>query len=285
MKIIPHEPDGSVQMPPGVEAVAPPIEEVVKAQQDARYFDIGAELPSAMAFYAFNHLSVRPYNLAEVIKLGTATKSGNISGIVDCVAATIDKPVRELLFCDFMYLCYWLRIMSYKKSPFTLKWQCEATSHQYAVIQNEAARSTLENEVVLTRSDIRVKVLDRALLEQPLSQLYDAGIVAYPQTVATVLDMEKLAKGDIDPEDNFLFPYASIISASHGQTVTDRVAFLKTLTGREDGVEMLEVLDEVSSFFKNIGVHEVLNVECKHCRVKQEVTPQVDLLSFFPLGN
>lgn len=264
-----------------------PEEEKVLAEVDSRYFDIASELPSRMAFYPFDHLSVRPYTVSEVVKLGTARKSGKVKYVMEAVGATIDRPVGDLLMCDFMYLCHWLRVMSFKKTPFTLKWFCEANSHRYKVVNDEIPASTLENSVVLDQSNLKVSMLDHTKIEATLNRLMDNGVVAYPQTTRTYLEAEELlSKGkELSDEDTFLAAYAAILSrGEHGNTLQDRIQFLKTLDP-EAGIPVMEDLGEVAAYFRTLGVHESLSLECQHCKVKQEVSIDVDLLSFFPFGE
>lgn len=290
MKLVPHEDNAAPTQPPTNQTAPPDVmdddSEKVLAHTDSRYFDIGDELPSRMAFYPFDHLSIRPYTLSELFKLGAASKSQKVRYVVEAVAATIDKPIDNVLYCDFIYMCFWLRTMSYKKMPFTLTWLCEATSHQYSVLEEGVPKETLKNEILIARRDIRVSLLDKDKVEKSIETLFNEKVVVYPQTVATYLELDSIAQSEVDPEDAFLYPYASILSGHHhGKSVKARVAFLRSLQDNPKGIDLFEELETVSNHFKTLGVHESVQVECAHCKVKQEVTPQVNLLSFFPFGN
>ncbi len=267
--------------------------------KDARYFSFTeTELPSKMAYYNFDILHARPYELAEMFKLGAASKSRKLRYVVEAVNAVIDQDVFGLLMCDFMYLCYWLRVSSYKRRPFSLEWGCENLEHRLQVLDGaddgkggriEVSPDTLRNVTLLEKSDIHIRGLDIENLKAPVERLYELGVTVWPQTVATFLEADELANSDEVPsdEDVFLYPYACILGTVHGKSIRQRLVFLRSLTQSkpDDAMEVFELLNDVKDKLMDSTVHETMKARCNHCGKEQEVKPNVDLLSFFPFGD
>lgn len=312
MKIIPRdEHRASEPTPvsgPAIQATPPPATPT-SPEKDARYMDVAADVPSTMAFYPFDALHVRPYNVQEIVKLGAASRSGKLRYVVDAVGSAIDQPIGNILLMDFTYLCFWLRTQSFKKSPFTLTWLCNDADHRswvangmdehgaelpppppmpegveaYKERPRVAPKASLKNNVLLTETTLLMTKLDTDTLKEPAEFLHARGIFIMPVTVATFLEATTFKENELSDEDAYLIPLASILAASvHGKGLKDRTAALKTLLDGPDGVVILETLNVAKDIIDKAGVHEVIVSQCQYCGKEQELTPNVDFLSFFP---
>ena len=260
----------------------PPVETTL-AETDARYYSVQTEVPSQMTTYDFNLMSVRPYQLPEMIKLGAASRSGKLRYVVEAVGATTDRPVMGLTMMDFTYLCYWLRLMSYKTKPFTVFWSCEASVHYQEVMAKRQDEKTLQNQTVMTRSELVVNLLDVEKIAPITKALVEQHSIA--MQAPTVADfLEALEVTDWTDEETYLIRYAGCLHTTHGRTLRDRCRFLANLPP-ETGGAALELLSDARRVIDQAGVVERVTATCNQCGEVQEVALSVDLLSFFPLGN
>lgn len=271
---------------PQVQAVAQPVapqttsEEVSKAETDAAYYGIQADVPSKLAFAPYSKLSIRPYGLAELFKIGAATKGGRVHYIVEAVGATLDRPVMSGALMDFWFCAYWLRTMSYKSSPLTITWSCEAHKHYRDVELEKVPADTLMNTTLITKSDIKVEPIDIAALEPIAKELVEFGVQLAAPTVSDFLERLDM---DVDDEMEFLIDsFAVYLNVVHGKKLIDRVGFIRGLISSVNGMRIIELLQQAQTLLDAGRVLESLQGTCKHCGEVQKVEVEVDLLSFFP---
>lgn len=259
-------------------------EETTLAESDARYFGIYRELPSKMAFYHNDKLSLRPLGLTEKFKLGAASKSSRLSYVVEAVGACLDRPVLSLTLMDFWFVCYWLRTMSYQKAALTITWSCEHADHYKKVLLGEVAPETLSNQHMIERSDLQVIPVDADALKPVAEELAEMGVFITAPTVADFL--ERVDNGhNWDDEFSFIAGLAVYLRAdAHGKTIGERVKFMRSLATHSKGTEIMALLLDTQALLEQAGMREVFTATCKHCRTTQEVSVEVDLLTFFPFG-
>jgi hypothetical protein len=269
---------------PSATPAAEEQEETTLADTDSSYFGIHPMLPTAMAFADCDKLSVRPFRLKEKYKLGAARNSQQIRYVIEAVGACIDRSVWSLPLMDFWYICYWLRTQSYSRTPFTVSWACEDREHFRRVALGEDNEKTLINQTVLSYSDIQVRPLDMPALRELAISLSEAGVFLHVPTVADFVERIEHA-GEWDPEFAFLVDLAVFIRPDrHGKTLAQRVEFLRALSDQPNGEAIVGDLLDAKALLEKGGTKETINASCKSCGVHQEVSLEVDLLTFFPFG-
>lgn len=258
--------------------------ETTLAETNAAYFNIADELPTGLAFSAQSKLSIRPYGLPEKYKLGAARKGGKLKYIVEAVGATIDRPVMGLALIDFWYICYWLRLMSYKADPLVAEWSCEHMDHVRKVLLEEVDADTLHNKTIIEKSNVEVIPVDQDLAAVA-NELMAGSLPVYihPPTVADFLD--QLENGsDWDDEFAFMADIAVYLRPNvHGAKIVDRVKWLRSITSHPDAEEKMELLKKAIAIIVRAGVKDTFDAQCKHCQTQQKVLLEVDLLTFFPV--
>ena len=83
---------------------------------------VSIELPSGFIFYDFDTLKIRKFEIRDLAKLAKVQKSESYKLFKDVIQGCIDRDVNALTQGDFRYLCYWLRLNSYPKSPMNIEW-------------------------------------------------------------------------------------------------------------------------------------------------------------------
>lgn len=86
-------------------------------------------LPSNYRYYDFKSLRIRPFVWADVRDLGIARSANRMQFLLEVVSRCIDVPLGDLTLGDFIYICYWLRLNSYPKSPVIVTWSCRKCKH------------------------------------------------------------------------------------------------------------------------------------------------------------
>jgi len=279
MKVTPTEIDPQEKPPVVTDVSAKEVSEV----KDSRYTSLDEELPSRFSFYSFQSLGIRPFTLMELKKLFRAHTSSNFKDIVDVIGATIDRNVYDLTVGDFWFLMYWQRINSYKKSPMTVPWTCEANDHVLAVELDRLLPETLKNTVTVNKTTIRVVDFDiQAVADFTARIREEYGVDLFPGTIRDVVAMVKLAD-KVEPDDDWIAKYATNISPDHGATIQERMKFLENMSQRED-INAIDFIYEIEQFVKiaEHGVRESITSKCKECDAEREVPLTLDAHSFFP---
>lgn len=87
-------------------------------------------LPSNYLYYDFKALRIRPFVWQDQIDLAVCRGSGNLRFMLEVIGRCIDQPLQKLTLGDFAYICYWLRLNSYTKSPVVVTWKCASCAHE-----------------------------------------------------------------------------------------------------------------------------------------------------------
>jgi hypothetical protein len=198
----------------------------------------------------------------------------------EAVGHCIDRSPFELTVGDFWYLMYWLRINSYPKAPYEIRWTCMEDEHLQAVQKREKTGASLNNVEVITRTKITQKNLDA---EACLKLIEDAAEMGMSLSIPTFGDFVHSSEiraelnDALSPDDEWMLPFASCLDKTHGETLIDRFRWL-TEEGSPDMMFILEKFMQTSDH----GVIEKVNAKCTGCGKSTELPMSVDLLSFFP---
>lgn len=255
--------------------------------KDSRYLEATNLLPTKMLLYPFDRISVRPLQITDHIKIGSGTKTGSYRLICEAVGACIDRNWQGLAMTDFIAIAAWLRLNSYRETPFSLEWTCTASEHNREVFTGKVGEETLKNTSVFTKSDLKITPIDEERLVSLTTELARHNIFCSAPTVA---DFLFTLESDIiqHTEDAFLFDLATSLSPQHGKTLKDRLNFLKQyveVTDNDTAMAVVSLLQQVTEVFESCGVVQNFNVVCKHCGEQGEKQVEIDLLTFFPFGK
>lgn len=269
-------------------------------------------LPSGFVPYEWKSLLIRRFTVGELSAIVRARTSGNMRHLIRAIDSTLSVPVTDLTQGDFWYIMYWHRLNSYKKSPFVIDWTCSAKKHLERVAAGEVEAQTLKNLVTVNRSNLVENRLDEVEYKKWTDAIFETYQVhVTPHSLADfvsaldedeelTLAREELTRkrdeaakeGDVatfideffaqeeqqgaQEERGFLYRYASVMSKVHGESLTERVAFLNTCAP--------DLLDDLEEFIKvcDHGVVETWTVECKECKESKKIEQTIDALTFLP---
>ena len=274
MQITPHDHVGNAN-------TSTPAEETTLAETDARFFSMQTNLPSRMAFYPFDKLSIRPYAVQEMAKLGAAKKTGNLRMFVETIGAVIDRPISAITVPDLSYLVFWLRLASFPKRPFTLSWMCAEAEHTAQVIEGFAPHDSLKNTSLVTVSDCKANYVDLDALQPISDTLASYGLTLQMPTVADFLSSIEESRDKWTDEALYLSQFASYIAPTQeAKTLQARALRLMQL----DSPTLIDDLYTCQGVMDNAKVFEATRAQCAHCGSVQEVTLDVsaNFLDFFP---
>lgn len=270
------------------------------AEKDPTFYDVSDGLPSKFIFYPqdITSLSIRPLRIPEAKKIfqGQTLKSMRI--MVEAVSACLQPGLSafDLTRGDYYYLLYWLRIQSFKKSPYTLTAVCTSYDHIEKVVNEELSRDSLIIEQIVHKvGELNVTSPDFNKVEEQIQLIRaEYGLDCYPPLMRDIVDIDELDQKDeqgntlSDDQGNPLPPskdvlwtakYASVLSPfKHGRTLQERMAIFDSL---DLGPDLLGDLDYLIKLFDH-GVQERASVACKECGAKMDVSVSINALSFFP---
>lgn len=278
--------EAHVHEQPAVSA-AQEVYEPSMCDTDSRYVEATNLLPTRMLLYPYDRVSIRPLQITDHIKIGSGTKTGSYRLVCEAVGACIDRNWQGLALADFITLAAWLRLNSYRETPFSLEWTCTAKEHNREVFTGKLDEQTLKNVSVFNKNDLKITPIDEERLVAITSELAKYGIFCSAPTVA---DFLFTLESDImqHTEDAFLFELATSLSPQHGKTLKDRLNFLKhyvEVTDSDTAMTVVSLLQQVTEVFEACGVVQTFNVTCKHCGEQEEKQVEIDLLTFFPFGK
>lgn len=274
------------------------ITEVSYAERNMEYTEVSHDMPSRLAFYPYNGFALRPLKLQEAKKLHVAHSRNSLRIMCDAISSCLqpDRSALQLTRPDFDFCLYWLRMNSYKKSPYEVGFSCTNMEHIERVVNKKIDKPSLYNKVTIhNTSELDIVFPDLQKIDDQINIVKaEYGIDLYPVLMADVVDVTELksldaagnplldADGDPLPaSDDVLWTakYASVLSPfTHGRTLQERMAFFDSL---DCGPELLGELD----FFIQIskyGVQERVNVACKECGAKMDIKLSINALTFFP---
>lgn len=288
------------------EQLKTPTTEKKYSETDPNYIDISESLPSKFYFYPFNTLCVRTFKHQHISKLAIASEMDDIVGVLDTISSVMEpgKSAYDLTIGDFFFLMYWLRINSFKRSPYKIEYVCTNSEHRSKVVLGQLERDTLLNEELVHKASqldlIHADFTKANEINTFIRETY--GVETLPKTMADFVGLqafstkieelkELFSKSTNDDEKDVykeqikqlqtqyhLHEYASFIHPTHGKTIQERISFLNEL---DVDADFLSYLDDFIQAVDH-GVKETAAVRCKECDAKMEVNISIDALHFFP---
>jgi hypothetical protein len=274
--------------------------EVPASSLDSNMFNVSKEMPSGLAFYPFDSLSVRPFGLLEHIKLRRAVTEENLRHQVDALSACQDHPAFDLTVGDFQFLMYWHRINDFKRTPYTVEWTCDDVDHVHCTTPEYAADyaknttpepdlallppqepDSLRNIHMLTRSSMDVVLMQSEACEAFMMDFEDLyGLKLFPPMIRDVVFA--LEEEDIDVDLKSFNRYAGLLNPHvHGNTLAERRHALLLYTQSNPGLDIIQDFERWVKISDH-GVREQVAVVCKGCGSKRSLTLRVDPFTFFP---
>lgn len=195
-------------------------------------------LPSQFVPYDFDALYIRPLKVGDLALMAAAQETGDISALYDAVAACVQGvDVRDLTAPDFRSLLYWLRLNSYPRSPYTVKW----TSYYGNA-----------NELRMLPSDLQINKLEMTKAEYAA---YKEQGIRFP----TLRDTERMKALAVDPGSRYLFELAQYL---HIDGPNDSGDWMQTRIQKlsEMPTDIIAVIKEFSQKVESYGVSESVKV-------------------------
>lgn len=284
-------------------ASAPQALTETREPPDSQYLTTG--LPSGCKLYAGftdNVMHVRRFSVDEALKIYDARAESSLRMLVEAVGATLDNfSVWDLTVGDFWFLMYWHRLHSYPKSPFIVNWTCGHEQHLQKVRNKELEVETLNQEMVLRQSDLRISALNfeaSEALHKAITDEYGVTVTVMRMgDFVRIVEMEdedseavrdteerdeegkllKKGKPLYKPSDYLVARHAANLSRVHSESLDERIKALKAL----NDVSLWKKLDEYL-LVADHGVVETFKVKCKACSHSTEVEVALDAMTFLP---
>lgn len=282
--------------PPRTRPMVAPATEVQRTEQaeqarpmsekDPAYTSIG--LPSNFQWYPFKQLSVRPLRIPEVKKMWTAHVTKSLRTMIEALAPCLDQDIMSLTVGDIYSVMYWLRLNSYPKNPYTIRYSCQNPEHVQRVAKPKKNQEvwgvdTFRNEATVSSSmleEVPMKPLAEISEHLKNMDLVKSGIAFYPSTVRDLVEVDELAQeSEFDPGDDMLCKYATYLDRRHGMTLSDRAKFMMAddRFGPDAFMEMEGLIDILTH-----GVRETVNLNCGKCGASNRVLIPIDARTFLP---
>lgn len=256
------------------------------SEKDPAYISIG--LPSNFQWYPFKHLSVRPLKVPEVKKMWTAHVTKSLRTMMEALAPCLDQDIFALTVGDVYSVMYWLRLNSYPKNPYTIKYSCQNPAHVERVAKPKKGEEiwgmdTLRNEAIVTGSqleEVQMRPLEEIGAFVREMELVKAGVAVYPSTVRDLVELDELANEEgFDPGDDLLCKYATYLDRRHGATLAERAKFMLAddRIQPDSFVELEGLINALAH-----GVRETVNLTCGKCGASNRVLIPIDARTFLP---
>ena len=191
-------------------------------------------LPSGFMFYDFDNIKVRKFELRDLSKMHRVVKTGSDKLFKEVIQGCVNKDINLLTPGDFKYICYWLRLNSYPKSPMTIEW-----TSKYG---NENITQVYKDNIKLFGPDIT-----KEELQVWRSKGFEVPVLKF----SDIFDEE----GKEDSDDDFLISNAQYFK---GDTWEEKIKNCENYINTNG----LESLADVNTFDKLIyhGVEEEITV-------------------------
>ena len=195
---------------------------------------MSVSLPSGFIFYDFDTIKVRKFELRDLSKMHRVVKTGSDKLFKEVIQGCVDKDINLLTPGDFKYLCYWLRLNSYPKSPMTIEWT-----------------SKYGNENITQVYKDNIKIFGPDITKEQLQAWRAKGFEVPILKFSDIFDEED----EEDSDDDFLISNAQYFK---GNTWEEKIATCENYINTNG----LESLADVNAFDKLIyhGVEEELTV-------------------------
>ena len=241
--------------------------------------DITDLLPSGLVSYQETTAYLRPYTKMELFRIGTTTLTQSIRPVIEAIGACTNLPISTLTRSDLWTMAYWLRLNSFRRTPFVVDWECEAPEHNLEVHKRLKSAASLKNSTILDQSTLDVRRLDTEALAELHAELSSFGFKISLETVQSMLEAEKL--GRLTPEQRYLLQFAAHLHTDHGSTLMKRIELLEKGDYPD---EVLELLHQVIKLDDASGPNETVKVKCEVCGEEAVVPVATSLAAFFPLS-
>lgn len=210
----------------------------------------------------FTSINVRPFTVNELFLIADSIKTKSIRSLIQAVDNVIDVDVNLLTVPDYYNLYYWLRFMSYPKTPPYVEWTC----NNLQVVDDELVKCGHLNVSRLKKTDVKVHHLS-ACGPIELNPMLD-----FPR-VSLLLSVEDLEDDNGPVRD--LFNVAMWVK--EGVTINEKVAVLRSapdLSLYEDALH--------ASRTYVYGADEFVSIKCEVCGVKGYVKVPFNATTFLP---
>jgi hypothetical protein len=248
--LAPPNPPNQTYTEPPPKTTIPPAEDSTQYKPAEVALDSEWEridLPSNFIFYEWDSISAKQFGVRDQAKLARAIRQRNITTLLDVLAATCNRDVRELAYGDFRALCLWHKLNSYVNSPYEVSWDSK-----YGIRGKNTINRT------------RIKVSKLTATREDYLGWQERGFA-----ISTTRDMELIAAGNLDEDSAYLFDKAQFISlnplAAKVEQFRKRGNRAPTVAARIEELERrgLKVFSEISDFsdlFSDFGVTEYADV-------------------------
>ena len=219
---------------------------------DSRYERV--DLPSCCVFYPWTDVSIRRVEPIDHAKVARASRTKNLSTMIDAMGSLITRDPRDFCLPDFFAICHWQKAHGYPANTSTVEW----TSYGERVTKR------------IQRTRLVTKLLDVSAAE--MEEWRGKGM-----SIPTVRDLETFDTLD-DPDIAIAFERAQYIDPA---PLADRVAVLRqardpvpSVTARIEalqarGMSFYAEVDAFADRFGTFSVDEVAEVTHPHWDVKR----------------
>ena len=200
------------------------------SEVDDKYQSIS--LPSGFIFYDFDTLKIRKFEIRDLAKMYKVMKNQSYSLFKEVIQGCIDRDINLLTTGDFKYICYWLRLNSYPKSPMTVEW---------------ISKYGNKNVTPVRKADLQVYAPD--ITEEQLRAWREEGFEIPTLQFSNAFDEE------LDENDDFLYSNAQFFA---GKTWEEKIKTMEDYLAK-NGLECLKKTKEFDDLIDH-GVKEELTV-------------------------
>lgn len=223
------------------------------------------DLPSDYLFYDEKRAFARPLITRDIRKLHPALTSGSTSVILDVIAAVMTINPRELTQEDFYYIMFWLRNVSYPKTPITVTWRS-----RYGFTEKTTVSRTQFEETRIETAKVRDLYAEMQANGLDWPRMYD------------VETTENINFDVIEEGYQWLYERSRFLKPLPNETIRQRMDRMEELTAAQ-----LELIREAKEVMRH-GVSELIPVklDAKKFDPKQALeTLEKNIASLIPLCN
>lgn len=189
-------------------------------------------LPSGFMFYDFDTIKVRKFEIRDLAKMYKVTQTESYKLFKEVIQNCVDHDINQLTSGDFKYICYWLRLNSYPKSPMTIKWKSKYGNDNVAQVR--------KSELQVLAPDITKEQLEE----------WEAEGFCVP-----TLEFSSVFEEDLSEDDEFLYSNAQFFK---GKDWKEKIETLNSYLDR-NGLDALQKVKDFDDLVDH-GVKEELTV-------------------------
>lgn len=215
------------------------IGSTLETKQDSKFVPnevndkyISVSLPSGFIFYDFDSIRIRKFEIRDLAKMHRVMQNQSYKMFKEVIQGCVDININKLTSGDFKYICYWLRLNSYPKSPMTVEW-----------------RSRYGNDNVAQVRKSELQVYGPEITKEQLEQWRSEGFEMPTLEFSNIFDQK------LDDDDDFLYSNAQFFK---GSTWEEKIATMEEYL-EKNGLEALTKVKEFDDLVDH-GVKEELTV-------------------------